>query len=95
MILSIELSLSNASNVSLIQITKSIEYNTEEDEYLVTSLKTSEKYKVFRLNKIWVCTCKSFLFNKERVSKGSKHTKRIKIVDSIRRIGIVNNNYKS
>ncbi len=89
------MSLSNSSNVRLIQISKSIEYNVEEDEYLVTSFKTGEKYVVFRLNTIWVCGCKSFIYNKERVSKGCKHTKRIKIVDSIRRIGIINNNYKS
>jgi hypothetical protein len=56
--------LSHSSNARLIRITKSIEYNTEEDEYLVTSFKTGEKYQVFRLNKIWVCNCKSFLYNK-------------------------------
>jgi len=89
------MSLSQSGNVKLIQITKSIEYDIEEDEYLVTSFKTGEKYRVFRLNKIWVCDCKSFLYNKERVSKGCKHTKRITIVDSIRRIGNLKNNYKS
>ncbi len=89
------MSLSYAGNVSLIRITKSIEYNTEEDEYLVTSFKTGEKYEVFRLNKIWICTCKSFLYNKERDSKGCKHTQRVKIVDNLRRIGNINSNYKS
>jgi hypothetical protein len=89
------MSLSYSGNVSLIRITKSIEYNTEEDEYLVTSFKTGEKYEVFRLNKIWICTCKSFLYNKERDSKGCKHTQRVKIVDNLRRIGSINSNYKS
>jgi hypothetical protein len=68
------MSLSHSSNVKLIRITKSIEYNIVEDEYLVMSFKTGEKYVVFRLNKIWICTCKSFLYNKERDSKGCKHT---------------------
>lgn len=89
------MSLSYSGNISLIRITKSIEYNTEEDEYLVTSFKTGEKYEVFRLNKIWICTCKSFLYNKERDSKGCKHTQRVKIVDNLRRIGNINSNYKS
>ena len=60
------MSLSCFGNIKLIQITRSIEYNIEEDEYLVTSFKTGEKYEVFRLNKIWCCSCKSFLYNKER-----------------------------
>ena len=72
------MSLSHSGNIKLIQITKSIEYNLEEDEYLVTSFKTGEKYKVFRLNKIWVCNYKSFLYNKERVLKGCKHIQRVK-----------------
>ncbi len=37
------MSLSHISNVRLIQITKSIEYNPVEDEYLVTSFRTGEK----------------------------------------------------
>lgn len=84
------MSFSQLGNVRLIHITKSIEYDIEVDEYLVTSFKTEEKYRVFRLNKIWVCSCKSFLYNKERVSKGCKHTQRIKIVDNLRRIGFKN-----
>ena len=68
------MSLSYSGNIKLIRITKSIEYSIEEDEYLVTFFKTGEKYDVFRLNKIWVCTCKSFLYNKERDSKGCKNT---------------------
>jgi hypothetical protein len=83
----IVISLSYSGNVKLVQITNSIEYNTEEDEYLVTSFKTGEKYQVFRLNWIWVCSCKSFLYNKERVSKGCKHTQRIKMIDFARRMG--------
>ena len=78
--------LSHVSNVRLNQITKSIEYNPVEDEYLVTSFRTGEKYEVFRLNKIWVCTCKSFLYNKERDSKGCKHTQRVKIVDLLEKL---------
>ena len=85
------MSLSHSSNVKLIRITKSIEYNIVEDEYLVMSFKTGEKYVVFRLNKIWICTCKSFLYNKERDSKGCKHTQRVKIVDNLRRIENMNN----
>jgi hypothetical protein len=84
------MSLSHPCNASLIRITKSIEYNVDEDEYFVTSFKTGEKYIVFRLNKIWVCSCKSFLFNKERVSTGCKHTQRIDIVDFARKLGIIN-----
>ena len=87
------MSLSYWGNIRLIQITKSIEYDSEEDEYLVTSFKTGQKYEVFRLNKIWVCNCKSFLYNKERDSKGCKHTQRVKIVDNIRRLRNTNNNY--
>ncbi len=68
------MSLLYSGNVRLIRITRSIDYNIEEDEYLVTSFRTGQKYVVFRLNKIWVCTCKSFLYNKERHSKGCKHT---------------------
>ena len=79
------MSLSYSGNIRLIRITKSIEYNTE-DEYLVTSFKTEQKYEVFRLNKIGICTCKSFLYNKERDSKGCKHIQRVKIVDNLRRI---------
>ena len=86
------MSLSYSDKVRLIQITKSIEYNTEDDEYLVTSFRTGQKYVVFRLNKILVCTYKSFLYNKERDSKGCKHTQRIKIVDKLRRIRNTNNN---
>ncbi len=86
------MSLSRSGNIRLIRITKSIEYNIEEDEYLVTSFRTGEKYEVFRLNKIWVCTCKSFLYNKERDSKGCKHTQRVKIVDNLRRIRNTRNN---
>lgn len=70
------MSLSHSDNVKLIQITKSIEYDIDEDEYLVTSFKTKQKYQVFRLNTKRVCSCKSFLYNKERLSKGCKHTKR-------------------
>ena len=81
------MSLSNSSNIRLIRITRSIEYNVEEDEYLVISFKTGEKYTVFRLNKIWVCSCKSFLYNKERLSKGCKHTRRVKIVDFAKNTG--------
>ena len=81
------MSLSYSGNVNPIRITKSIEYNIEEDEYLVTSFKTGQKYMVFRLNKIWVCTCKSFLYNKERVSKRRKHTQRVKIVNFAKKIG--------
>lgn len=88
------MSLSDSSNARLIRITKSIEYNMEEDEYLVTSFKTGEKYQVFRLNRLWVCSCKSFLYNKERDSKGCKHTQRVKIVDNLRRDKNMNNNYK-
>lgn len=87
------MSLSHSGNVKLIQITKSIEYNVEEDEYLVTSFKTREKYIVFRLNRIWVCSCKSFLYNKERTKKGCKHTQRVRILDNLRRIGIINSYY--
>ena len=79
------MSLSYSGNARLIRITKSIEYNIEEDEYLVTSFKTGEKYVVFRLNRIWVCTCKSFLYNKERDTKGCKHTQIVKVVDNLRR----------
>jgi hypothetical protein len=86
------MSLSYSGNISLIQITKSIEYSIEEDEFLVTSFKTGEKYEVFRLNKIWVCTCKSFLFNKERDSKGCKHNQKVRVVDNLRRIRNTNNN---
>ena len=68
------MSLLYSGNVRLIRITRSIDYNIEEDEYLGTSFRTGQKYVVFRLNKIWVCTCKSFLYNKERHSKGCKHT---------------------
>lgn len=67
-------------------MTTSIEYNVEEDDYLVTSFKTGEKHEVFRLNKIWVCTCKSFLYNKQRDTNGCKHTKWIMIVDSVRSV---------
>lgn len=81
------MSLSHPRNASLIRITKSIEYNVDEDEYLVTSFKTGEKYQLFRLNKIWVCSCKSFLYNKERMAEGCKHTRRIQIVDFARKIG--------
>ncbi len=88
------MSLSYSGNIRLIRITKSMEYNIEEDEYLVTSFKTEEKYEVFRLNKIWVCTCKSFLYNKGRDSKGCKHTQRVKVVDALRRIGNINNKNK-
>ena len=84
--------LSYSGNIRLIRITKSIEYNTEEDEYLVKSFRTGQKYVVFRLNKIWVCTCKSFLYNKQRDSKGCKHTQWVKIVDNLRRIRDTNNN---
>lgn len=89
------MSLLDSDNVKLIQITKSIEYNVGEDEYLVTSFKTGEKYEVFRLNKIWVCSCKSFLYNKERHLKGCKHIQRVKLVDSLRRIGNINNSSKN
>jgi len=89
------MSLSYSSNVRLIRITKSIEYDIEEDEYLVTSFKTGVKYAIFRLNKIWVCNCKSFLYNKERDTEGCKHTQRVKIVDNLRRIRNINSNYKS
>jgi hypothetical protein len=41
------MSLSYSGNISLIQITKSIEYNIEEDEFLVTSFRTGQKYVVF------------------------------------------------
>jgi len=57
--------LSYSGNIRLIRITKSIEDNAEEDEYLAKSFRTGQKYVVFRLNKIWVCTCKSFLYNKQ------------------------------
>ena len=84
--------LSYSGNIRLIRITKSIEDNAEEDEYLAKSFRTGQKYVVFRLNKILVCTYKSFLYNKERDSKGCKHTQRIKIVDKLRRIRNTNNN---
>jgi len=74
------MSLSNLGNIKLIRITKSIEYNIEKDEYLVASFKTGEKYKVFRLNKVWVCSCKSFLSNRERVLQRCKHTQRIEML---------------
>ena len=79
------MSLSYSGNVKLLRLTNSIEYDIANDEYLVTSFKTGQKYEVFRLNRIWVCTCKSFLYNKERDSKGCKHTQRVKIVDNLRR----------
>jgi len=81
------MSLSYSGSDGLIRITKSIEYNMEEDEYPVTSFNTGEKYEVFRLNKVWVCNCKSFLFNRERTSKGCKHTQRVKVVDLARKVG--------
>jgi len=85
------LSFSNTDNVRLARITKSIEYDMEEDEYLVTSFKTGQKYEVFKLNKIWVCTCKSFVYNKERFLRGCKHTQRVKLVDFARKIGYYKN----
>ena len=88
------MSLSYSCNVRLLRISKSIEYNIEEDEYLVTSFKTREKYEVFRSNKVWVCNCKSFLYNKEKDSEGCKHTQRVKIVDNLRRIRNINNTYR-
>jgi hypothetical protein len=72
------MSLSHPGSASLIRVTKSIEYNTEEDKYIVTSIKTGEQYQVFRLNKIWVCSCKSFLYNRERVSKDANILKESK-----------------
>lgn len=54
------MSLSYSDNVKLVQITKSIEYDVAEDEYLVTSPKTGEKYKVFRLNRIWFTVANHF-----------------------------------
>lgn len=78
--------LSHPSNIRLIRITKSIKYNIYEDEYLVTSFKTGEKYLVFNLNKIWVCNCKSFIYNIERVTRGCKHIQRVQMVDFARKI---------
>lgn len=66
----------------------------EEDEYLVTSFKTGQKYEVFKLNKIWVCTCKSFVYNKERFLRGCKHTQRVKLVDFARKIGYYKNKHQ-
>ncbi len=78
--------LSHTSNIRLVRITKSIEYNAEEDEYLVTSFKTGGKYQVFRLNNIWVCSCKSFLYNKEGCQKGvniSEESKWLTILEEL------------
>ncbi len=63
------MSLSHVSNVRLIQITKSIEYNIEEDEYLVTSFRTGEKYEVFRLNKYGFTVANHFYITKKETRK--------------------------
>lgn len=66
----------------LIDLPRGVEYNREEDVYFIRSFRyPNKKYEVFKLNKIWVCSCKGFQFNKNRITEGCKHTKRIKIID--------------
>jgi hypothetical protein len=63
------MSLSYSGNVRLIRITKSIEYNIEEDEYLVTSFRTGQKYVVFRLNKYGYALANRFSIIKKETQR--------------------------
>lgn len=71
----------------IIPIAKNITYDDLEDKYFYKSFTTDETYEVFSLNKIFVCQCKSFHYNKNRDKEGCKHTRRIEVIDKARKIG--------
>ncbi len=66
-------------------ITKSVQYDDEEDIYIVKSFTTGEIYKVNKLKdaRYWFCTCRGYTFCKKDI-KTCKHTKRIKVIDELR-----------
>lgn len=70
--------------MSIKKITKSVEYDEDEDVYHVRSFSTGQKYFVNRLkdNDHWFCTCKGYAYSKKN-PKRCKHTDRIKIIDNI------------
>lgn len=66
------------------KITKSVEYDEEEDIYSVKSFSTGQKYYVNRLkdNNHWFCTCPGYTYSKKN-PKRCKHTDRIKVIDEL------------
>lgn len=72
----------------MLHIAKSVEYDDSENEYYIKSLSSpGEIYKVHKLIKIWACNCPSFHHNPYRDKEGCKHTRRIEVIDVMRRLG--------
>lgn len=70
----------------IIPIAKNITYDDLEDKYFYKSFTIDETYEVFRLNKIYVCSCKNFHYNPNRDKEGCKHTRRIEVIDKLRKL---------
>lgn len=67
------------------KITKSVEYDTEEDVYHIRSFSNrGQKYFVNRLrdNNHWFCTCPGYTYSKKN-PKSCKHTQRAKVIDEL------------
>jgi hypothetical protein len=67
------------------KITKTVEYDEDEDVYSVKSFSNKgEKYYVNRLrdNNHWFCTCKGYAYSKKN-PKTCKHVERIKVIDNL------------
>ena len=70
--------------MALRTITKTVEYDEDEDVYHVKSFSRGETYKVNRLkdNNHWFCTCPGYTFSTKK-PKRCKHTDRIRVIDQL------------
>lgn len=71
--------------ILLTKITKSVEYDSEEDIYLVKSFTTGERYRVNSLKdkNHWFCSCLGYNYSKKH-PKTCKHVKRVMVIDQLR-----------
>jgi hypothetical protein len=69
----------------IIPIDKNITYDDLEDKYFYKSFTIDETYEIYSLNKIFICNCKSFQYNKNRDKEGCKHTRRVRLLNTLKK----------